>query len=1311
MESLRNSRDRMKASVNVKSHNFIFFIALLMIFIMALVMRITPIIRGYELIKAFDPWMQWYNAEYLDTHSLFEYFNWFDDKSWNYNDGVYRYVLRPGLPFTVVIIHQILTFLGIPISLYEVCYYFPAVMGAISVIVMYFLGKEIMDKKCGLMAAFFMAFSVGYMSRTMAGFFDNETIGVFGALMALLFFIKAYRTGKLIHTVIGGLSLGYVALSWGGYTFVMFIFPIIVFVAIVTKKYNENMLIAYVGIEGIGALIYSLYILFDPAVHFFTFEIGAIFFSSILLIIYHILYVNRSEYPRFYRNFINFLKWGTIPVILIAAVIIWVAPDILPTGLSSRLMSILNPLLRNSLALVASIAEHIPSPWSSFYHNTLIPLLLVPLGIYFCFKRGNVKDILLIVTTLTLFYFTGSMVRVILLFAPIASLMGAYGLVNVLNIHGSFIGENRASGRSRKRQRQAKNRITNAEVFGVYFVIGFICFAQVTHAVDTSINQLSGNSMVLGTNIHDWEQSLSWMRNNLDGDTVVVSWWDYGYWLTPIGNVTTVCDNGNLYQRTVGLVGMGMMQTNEIYAAEIFKMLGADYVLVYFTYLIEGLGGDEGKWQWMLRICNDNYEYYKSIGLEKDNWADGAVFNEDEYADTETGVKGKKWFESTIAKLMFYGVPTEEPYSSYMQLNQEYNNRINKWKDQDNQIWKENIPDNGDYQSNVFIPVYFGEETDAIGPSSTYGLIKMFKVDYTVLESSFEILDARVFDSGYGTFKLNNTGTKDLTITSVKVNDGKNTYSLGKGINDNVLPAGEEDTVWVNLDNVSHPLDSLVNIEVTAVSQGIERPFEFSENTGNFWVTEAEEGDITLNEQNCRVERVTDDLVNIFLEVENTGPNTVTLEKIYVDDETNDLIGAGMDTTYFNGSSILASGDTAVIQIADVPSYLADFYPVEDNHHIIGISTPNGIKDELLLSLNERGFNLTIYDPSRIASPEALIAANSSSRYHLPISFDATRAITYDNGTTQVLVKVKYDGPYPVMVNPIYITNSGTWTEVHLQDFNGLSGDRELLIGEEDTFVININESKYFDINVNDELGIKIIGSGSGGNRTCSAVTYMHTISDDESIQIIDNVESSLARIDSVAASYLMANESARVLVKNTGDTDIEIDVSNIVVNGSLVEGVEFVYGDENLTLQECAVLQFNVNGTFLDLSKTSYIEIEIGTTTMASDNTVLPVNYNIEIDEAASNATVGGNLNVVVNNLGLENVTINALYVNGTNIALSNFTVNFEIEQLTGNVTLTMDLNDLANALDVSIIVGTKLEILVRTEENAEDYYIITVA
>ena len=99
--------------------------------------------------------------------------------------------------------------------------------------------------------------------------------------MTFYFFIKTVRTGKIVHSLLGGLFLGYLALSWGGFNFVYLILPLVCGIIILMKKYTSNLLIAYIGIEGVGMLIYALSIKFPYRSFFTSIELGGIFYFAL----------------------------------------------------------------------------------------------------------------------------------------------------------------------------------------------------------------------------------------------------------------------------------------------------------------------------------------------------------------------------------------------------------------------------------------------------------------------------------------------------------------------------------------------------------------------------------------------------------------------------------------------------------------------------------------------------------------------------------------------------------------------------------------------------------------------------------------------------------------------------------------------------------------------------------------------------------------------------------------------------------------------------------------------------------------------
>ncbi len=1288
--SLRNFRDRTKTSVSLKTRNVLFFLAIFLIVILAIIIRLSPLIRDITLIKAFDPWIQWYNAEYLDTHTIYEYLNWKDFKSW-YPDGYFRGGLRPGLTFTVVGIHKIIEFFGLPISLYDICFYFPAFMGGITVLVMYFLGKEVLNRATGLFAAFFLAFNPGYLQRTTAGFFDNETIGVFATLMIFLFFLKAIRTGKFSHSLIGGIFLGYLSLSWGGYQFVYLVIPVISLILIFSNKYSENVLMSYAGVQGTGLLIFSLYSKFNHENLFTNLDIGGIFLFTIILVFFHLVHTKKNEHPNFYYRLVNTIKWAVIPIILVGAVLIWVAPEILPFGFGSRFWTILNPLFREDVSLVASVAEQMPSTWSVFYYNTLIPLVLVPLGIYFCFKRLNAADIFVIAFIILMYYFTGSMIRIILIFAPAAALAGAYGLASILKIFGSFIGE-RKIGVSRKRRRQLKGTLGSSEVLIVYFMVGILLYAQIAHTTNIAINQMSYAQISPGGFLHDWEESLTWMKNNLKGTDVVVSWWDYGYWLTPIGNVTTVNDNATKNATRIGLTGMALMQPDELYSVKALRRLRADYVLVYWGFLISQLGGDEGKWTWMIQICNDNTEIYKRLGWEEDNWAENEVFDMDDYYNETSQRYEDAWFQSQLVTLLFGGEPTSDTGSLH-ELEQNYVNIITNRRDDDGDLWVSHIPEEGRYDSKIFIPTYF---------SRTH-LVKLFKVDYTILDSSFVIKTPRVTDSGYATFKLKNTGTKELYIRDVEINGTKFDFYMP----DQYIQEGSEELVWVNTTSTNFQLDDIVKINVTAQSEALyDRDYIFSNSTSNFFVREAEQGEIKINKENSIVIQKDSSTVDLYLEVENTGDSIAVLERFYAN---NDVMENRIDQekiTYLSGSPALEPNEKAFIRIQDAD---IDFYPIKE-YNKIGVATPNNIYDELLFTSNLEDYSLSIMSEDRIASPEELAVLNTNFRKHIPIDFDKSVAYTYDNGSIVLNMYVKNTGDVIFGLDSVYLKES--LIEVDSDDFYTQSGFLNLQSNEEDVIVIEIDtndpgDAKYgLTGDINEEILVCITGGFGELETVASDIGYIHTIKDEPNIKIIKEGQAG-------AGSVIYANETGQILVKNTGDELITL--SDIYVNNTLVSNTEYIYGDSTLGIQECAIITFDIPGLMINKSDECIVNVtttSVVETTETFKGQVDPVYYNIEIDGVGTSAFDSGDVTILIENTGKFNVTVDSVYINNTYFSANAFTSDNGYEIAAGGtLELTISMATIEANPKLGIInVDDILEFLVRTIEGAEDTHQETV-
>jgi hypothetical protein len=702
-----------------------------------------------------------------------------------------------------------------------------------------------------------------------------------------------------------------------------------------------------------------------------------------------------------------------------------------------------------------------------------------------------------------MFYFTGSMIRIILIFSPAVSLMAAYGLVSILKIFGSFLGERR-EGISRKRKRQLKGTIGNSEILAIFMVVGFLGVAQIVHSTDISIDQFSYTQISPAGVIHDWEESLMWMRSNIEGTDVVVSWWDYGYWLTPIGNVTTVNDNATMNSTRIGLTGMALMQTNEIYSAKAFRKLGADYVLVYFGLMITGLGGDEGKWPWMIRICNDNYARYKALGMEEDNWGEDFVFNESSYQNPNTGRMCANWFNSQLVKLMFFNVPTNPADLQQGDIRTTYVNTINNEYNPtcEGGVWKDYIPDNGLYDFNIFIPTYI----------SALGLVKLYKIDYTVLESSFVIEEAEVFENGYATFNLKNTGTKDLTIKRVKINGTDYDFVIGNNAETNKIENGASEMIWVDIKSkgTTFQKNDVVNIDVTAESVALQgKRYEFSNGTKNFFVKEPEQGSIKINKENSKIIQKDPLTTDIYIEVENNGDTVEVLERFYLNEDTLENKINTNNIEYLSGSSILKPGEVVEVFINDIDVTEFDYNEIMDidlYYSKIGVATPNDVSDEVLFSSTLQNYSISILSEERIISPEDLLGINSNERVHIPINFNFTHGFTYENESTLLKIKVKNTGKIVFGIDSIYLTDS--LIEVNYADFYTQSGSLLLYQNQED-FII-IDATNYGNFEINDEILVCVTGSFGTTGSVTSDIGYIHTIKDEPDIQIIENIDGTM---------------------------------------------------------------------------------------------------------------------------------------------------------------------------------------------------------
>lgn len=680
------------------SHSSLLHISLLLIILVITAMiRLLPLRWGFQLSE-FDPHIHYRLTKNMVENGFFAWTSWTDPMSWYPQGYDISTAIFPGLAATAAFFYQIANALNLapaailssdvyhPLTadpVFNFCVIFPVIMATLTVLVIYFVGRDIGGKEVGLFSAFFLALSAAHISRTSLGFFDDETVGIFGILLFIFFFLRSIDSERplrnsVAYAVAGGLSLGYLFASWGAARYPLGITLIFVLVLILLRRYSSRLFLSYSTTFGVALLIAAnvpklgLNFLREPTV----LAVAGMFLVLGIIEVSRRIKTTRSK-MLFVVGFLALIVVGFVALDRLGLV----------GSLGQKFVSVIFPSERMGEGvvqqLVQSVQEHKPATWGSFYYDLGIGILFVPIGLFFALQNPTNRNIFLAIFGLTAIYFAGSMVRLTLLMAPALSLLWGLALVQLVKPFVTILRENPKIPRRKMRFRSRVGKEFSAAFIILMFLLLTVTFVLPSAGSDHprvieraySPTTIAASSLPIRAQVSDWLDALNWMRVNLNETDVVAAWWDYGYWITTIGNKTTLADNGTVNSTQIGLIGQ-MFMSNETGAIEILERFNErgeyniTHVLVFHTFATDGSEiydagyGDEGKWRWMARIGGLDDEKYgnNTLGIDWVDTNEDGQFNEGELIANELGNS------TVIYKLMHYASDTLVYGSSDIQL-------------------------------------------------------------------------------------------------------------------------------------------------------------------------------------------------------------------------------------------------------------------------------------------------------------------------------------------------------------------------------------------------------------------------------------------------------------------------------------------------------------------------------------------------------------------------------------------------------------------------------------------------------------------
>src|SRR5918912_1292284 len=215
-------------------------------FTTAFIMRSYPSKYGFYL-NEFDPYFDYRATKYIVDHGLDAYWKWHDTMTWYPEGRDIPGTSQSALHITAAYMYKIF---GGGSSLLDFTILFPAIIGSLTVIVIFALVRVLGGTSAGLFSALLFAFSPAIIQRGNLGWFKSEPLGLFFGLLAMYLFISAIKHKEIKYAipkaVVGGLVLGLGNASWGGIQY--FSIPISLFLIALPFFRRDTRIPTYVAI-------------------------------------------------------------------------------------------------------------------------------------------------------------------------------------------------------------------------------------------------------------------------------------------------------------------------------------------------------------------------------------------------------------------------------------------------------------------------------------------------------------------------------------------------------------------------------------------------------------------------------------------------------------------------------------------------------------------------------------------------------------------------------------------------------------------------------------------------------------------------------------------------------------------------------------------------------------------------------------------------------------------------------------------------------------------------------------------------------
>ena len=481
--------------------------------------------------------------------------------------------------------------------------FMPAILGALTVIPVYFIGKELFGRVAGVLSAGLIAILPGeFLGRSILGFTDYHIVESLLTAVIVLFLILAVKSvgsrKSLIHGMLAGLFMGVYIFTWSGsplFIFIIAIFFVIQFVINHLKGESSRYLVC------VGTAFFSVALVIAVSVSagimILIGLIGALLVVGVAYGISRVM-VNRNIRRIYYP--LALLGAGIAGV----SILYWISPEQFKSIVRAFEIFTVSGVQLTTLEMQPMINFNYANPfavvWGNYNTSFIITMIALPVLVYTVIRKGEAQRTLMVVWSLVILLATLGQRRFGYYLAVNIALLSGY--MSWLVLRWGLGGLGPVIQRTKKRVKESeKNILIAVGVVVASLVIAIVYLPNVAYPAPGSSSPPTigtARSASYGPS-NDWVKTLKWVRENTpepfgsseayyepytmeereEASYGIMAWWDYGYWITRIAHRVPVV-NPSQNVEAITKVATFLTAEDEDSARHIMKEMDAEYLIL-----------------------------------------------------------------------------------------------------------------------------------------------------------------------------------------------------------------------------------------------------------------------------------------------------------------------------------------------------------------------------------------------------------------------------------------------------------------------------------------------------------------------------------------------------------------------------------------------------------------------------------------------------------------------------------------------------------------------------------------------------------